>query len=297
MLDFRLKTFLVLCKVMNYTKTAEILHITQPAVSQHIKFLEEDFQVKLFIYKDKNLTLTQAGEILYNFALAMQASSDRTRLLMSLPKATIYPIHFGTTLTIGEYTMPELLEKAALDFPSAHIMMEVNNTEVLLEKLHDGKIDFALLEGHFDKSKYHTMLFSLERFIGVCSPTHPLAKRKLSFHNILQEQLILREQGSGSREIFEQILYEHNASMNSFKNIMQIGNISVIKKLVSKNLGITFLYKEAVKKELSTGNLSVLDIEDFTVEREFNFVFLKDSLHRKEYTRWFDYFISNRNLN
>lgn len=290
MIDFRLKTFLTLCRVLNYTKTAELLHITQPAVSQHIKYLEGEYGVKLFEYKGKTLSLTEAGTILYNFVAGIESSSQRVKEMISLSENVHLPIHFGTTLTIGEYTMPRILSNLIKDYPKIHISMEVGNTKTLLNKLENGDIDFALLEGHFDKSKYNTTMFSKERFIGICSPLNPLAKDKVSFDEIFQERLIVREPGSGSREIFEQILYEHNFTMDSFKQKFEIGNINVIKDLVIKNLGITFLYKKAVEKELINGTLNQINIKDFNVEREYNFVFLKHNLHGKEYVNWFNYF-------
>lgn len=295
MIDYRLKTFLILCKVLNYTKTAEILHITQPAVSQHIKYLEDNYEIKLFDYIGKNLELTEAGRILYDFTLAMETSSDRIKLMMTKPKLKQYPIKFGSTLTIGEYTMSKLISKLIMDFPSLNITMEVGNTSVLLEKLRNGKIDFALLEGHFDKSEYNSMFFSLESFIGVCGSNHRFANKKINFEDILNERLILREIGSGTRDIFEQILYEHNLTMKNFKRITEIGNMSVIKELVKENLGITFLYREVVERELSNGSLKKIDLKDFDVEREFNFVFLKDSLHYQEYTNWYRYFVDLKN--
>ena len=297
MLDFRFNTFLTLCKIKNYTKTAEILHITQPAVSQHIKYLEESYGVKLFNFSGKVLSLTEAGKILYDFTLAIQSSSDRLKLMISRPEDINHPITFGTTLTIGEYVMPNLLINLVSDFPRINITMNVGNTKSLLEKLRDGEIDFAILEGHFDKSDYNSLLFSLENFIGVCSISHPFSDSKVSFKDIFNERLILREEGSGTREIFEQILYEHNTSMKNFKQTMEIGNISLIKEIVSKNQGITFLYEEAVKDELASGILKKINIKDLDVEREFNFVFLKDSLHYKEYEGWFNYFMKKRSKN
>lgn len=295
MIDYRLKTFLTLCKVLNYTKTAEILHITQPAVSQHIKYLEDSYGVKLFNYTNKTLELTDAGKTLYDFVLAMETSSTRVRFMMSKPKLNQYPIIFGSTLTIGEYTMSKLLAKLIMDFPSLNITMEVGNTKILLEKLREGAIDFALLEGHFDKSEYNSKFFSSESFIGVCGASHRFANKQISFEDIFDERLILREVGSGTRDILEQILYEHNLTMNSFKKITEIGNMSVIKELVKENLGITFLYREAVKRELADGSLKKINLRDFNVKREFNFVFLKDSLHQEEYTNWYKYFLDIKN--
>lgn len=292
MIDYRLETFISLCKVLNYTKTAELLHITQPAVSQHIKYLESIYGVKLFNYTGKNLTLTKAGKTLYDFALAMETSSTRIKEILSIPDPSEYPIKFGTTLTIGEFTMSNIISRLIRDFPSLDFTMEVGNTKVLLEKLVNGEIDFALLEGHFDKKEYNSNFFSSESFIGVSSPQHKFANKRIAFEDIFNERLILREIGSGTRDIFEQILYEHNLTRKSFEQITEIGSIGVIKELVKNNLGITFLYKEAVRKELLEGSLTQIRLKDFDVEREFNFVYLKDSLHHKEYNSWYNYFIS-----
>lgn len=289
MLDFRLETFLTLCKLKSYTKTAEYLHITQPAVSQHIRYLEEHYKIKLFTYKKRSLTLTEEGEMLKSFAMTMQAGSNKIKLMLS-DVNKIHPLTFGATLTIAEYTMPPILAKTLLDYPTIDLTMEVDNTQVLLEKLIDGKIDFALLEGHFDKSKYESKIFSIERFIPVCSPKNPLAYNVVNFTDFFNERLILREKGSGTREVFEQTLYEHNLTISNFRSVSKMGNMSVIKNLVKQNLGITFLYEEAVLEELANGELYEIQIPDFKVNREFNFVFLKNSVHEEEYLRWFRYF-------
>lgn len=291
MLDYRLNTFLTLSRVLNYTKTAEILHITQPAVSQHIKFLEEEYGVKLFNYQGKSLSLTKEGESLYSFALSMKTSSDKIKSLISLPRDENIPLRFGTTLTVGEYTMKNILENLLKDYPKIHLTMNVGNTETLLNQLREGQIDFAILEGHFDKSDYFSKFFSLENFIGVSSPDHDFSNRQVSFNELFKERLILREKGSGTRNIFEQILYEHNYTMKSFKQVVEVGNMGIIKTLVENNMGISFLYEEAVKKELAQGRLKRINLSSFNIEREFNFVFLKNSLHEEEYLNWYDYFI------
>lgn len=290
MIDFRLKTFFVLCKVLNYTKTAELLHITQPAVSQHIKYLEDKYNVKLFHYQGKILSLTKEGEVLYRFVGGIESSSQKIKEILLSSKDSTLDINFGTTLTIGEYTMPNILSNLINDYPNVHINMEVNNTETLLNKLENGGIDFALLEGHFDKSKYHTIQFSKERFIGVCSPLNPLSRTGIEFQDIFHENLMIREIGSGSREIFEQILYENNFTIDGFKQIHEIGNISIIKNLVIKNLGISFLYENAVKSELQNRSLKEIPIKDFNIMREYNFVFLQYSLNDNKYIDWFEYF-------
>ncbi len=222
----------------------------------------------------------------------MEVSSDKMKELLSSLDSENPPLRFGTTLTVGGYKMKKVLPKLLNDFPKREITMEIGNTKTLLEKLRSGEIDFAILEGHFDKSEYEWKLFSKERFIGVCSHLHEFKDKNVVFQDILKERLILREKGSGTRSIFEQLLYEHNITMKNFNNTMQIGNMELIKYLVSKNMGITFLYQEAAQIELEEGELVKINLSDFNVEREFNFVYLKDSLHDKDYIEWLNYFLS-----
>lgn len=290
MLDFRLKTFLVLSQVLNYTKTAEVLYISQPAVSQHIKHLETEYNTKLFIYKDKKLSLSKNGEILYNFLINIDNKSKDIINLIDSSNSKITPLNFGTTLTIGEYLMPNILNNLYRTNENIQVNMVVENTKSLLRKLNIGLLDFVLLEGHFDKAKYNYKLVSEEEFIGICSSENILSKDKVSFEDIFKERLLIREVGSGSREIFEHILYEHNYKMTSFNSKSEIGNINTIKYLVENNKGISFLYKKAVQKEIKSDRLKQISISEFNVTREFNFVYLKNSLSQKEITEWFDIF-------
>ncbi len=286
MLDFRHETFLALCRIGHYTKTAEYLHITQPAVSQHIKYLEEIYGGKLFGYRDKKLMLTERGEKLQEFALTMSADSDHMRNLLLNESLNVSLLRFGATLSIGEFVLPGIIGQLLREYPNVHISMPVENTQVLLKKLRDGEIDFALLEGYFDKSQYSCALFSIEEFIPVCGAKHFLAGKPLLLSKMLGERLILRESGSGTRDVLEQILREYNLSIGGFEKVCEIGNMSAIKELVADNLGVTFLYRAAAKQELSSGELKELMIKGFPVRREFNFVWLKNSLHHKEYLAW-----------
>jgi DNA-binding transcriptional LysR family regulator len=287
MLDFRHETFLALCSIKNYTKTAEFLHITQPAVTQHIKFLENYYNVKLFNFEKKILSLTEEGKILYDYAVTMSADNKRMKNIFAEKEAGDLSVSFGTTLTVGEYIMPGILKKLLKKHPGMHITMLVDNTQVLLKKLKEGDIDFVILEGFFEKTKYDSIVFSTEDFVSVCSAESELKNRTVTLQEILGERIILREKGSGTRDIFEQILYKHNLGIGSFENKCEVGNISVIKELVKSNLGITFLYKAAAEKELAENTLKILNIKGFSEKHELNFVFLKDSIFKKEYLKWY----------
>jgi DNA-binding transcriptional LysR family regulator len=294
LLDFRHHTFLALCKIGSYTKTADHLHITQPAVTQHIKHLEKVYGGKLFSYDGKALTLTERGRLLYDFTTTMMTDSKRIKDIVLAVNHQAKTLAFGATRTIGEYIMPGIIANLMSRMPNLHLLMPVENTQILLEKLRDGEIAFAFLEGFFDKSHYDARLFSREEFIAICAPDSPFAGREVKFEELLNSRLVLREEGSGSLDILEHVLHERNLTRDSFQSIIEIGNIPAIKQLVANGVGISFLYKAAVLDELASGRLAAINIRDLSVSREFNFVFLKDSIHSREYLDWFEIFRAAR---
>lgn len=285
MLDFRYQTFLTLCSCSSFTKAAELLHITQPAVSQHIRYLEEFYGCKLFDTVNRNIRLTHQGELLREFATTVFSDSKHLRENISSVQTQSMKFSFGATLSIGEYVMPDILSRLLEKYPDMRFHMAVANTQVLLERLNSGELDFIVVEGLFDKSGYDSSLFSLERFIPVCSPGSEFADKEVAFQDITGSRLILRESGSGTREIFENILQKNNYSLHSFEKMIEIGNMAAIKKMVSKGLGITFLFEVAGKSEIEYGSLSIIDIQGFSEWREFNFVMLKDSFFCEQFMK------------
>ena len=230
MLDFRMNTFLTLCELGSYTKTAEALNITQPAVTQHIQRLEQEFGVSLFYHEGKQLRLTSKGEALFRFVLNVKAESLKMEAILKASDERKRRITFGATLSIGEYMMPEILAEYLKQHGDIHISMLVENTDTLMHKLQHGMIDFAFIEGSFHKGDYHYRLFSRERFIPVCSPNFPISKNKLSLSQLCNFPLIVREKGSGTRNILENALLEYNLTLKDFKVIQEIGNFAVGEK-------------------------------------------------------------------
>ncbi len=289
MIDQRFITFLELCNTMNYTKTAKNLHMTQPAVTHHIHYIESLYNIKLFTYTGKNLNITEQGKVLRELLRSLYNDSVKIEEKIKEFPFIGKKINFGATLTIGEYVMPIPLRNYIIKNPDAKIIMQVDNTEMLINMIKEGKIDFAIIEGKFDKNDYDYRLFSVEEFIGVVSPKHRFAKKEIEFSDIFKERFIAREPGSGTRSIFEDYLIEQNRSINSFESYMEIGNLNTIKNLVKDNMGITFLYKAAAKSEIERGELCQLNIKNYSIKREFNFVALKNSMFIHEYTEFFDF--------
>ncbi|MCQ4697239.1 LysR family transcriptional regulator [Paeniclostridium sordellii] len=289
MIDFRLKTFIDLCETKSYTKTAKRLCITQPAVSQHIKYIESKYNIKLFDYIGKNLTLTKLGQDFLNNILKLKTMSLSIENNLKNSKCVSKSLSFGATRSIGEFVMPNIIKNYLKDCPNANLSMVVDNTKTLLDMLKKGVLEFCFIEGHFNKADYETHLFSYEDFIFIASPKNHLAKKSnLSIEDLFGENLILREQGSGSRDIFELWLYEQNYSNKNFNSLLQVGNINLIKDLVKNNFGISIIYKVAVMDELEKNELIMLDINSMKLSHEFNFIYLKDSIFASEYVDFFN---------
>ncbi|CEQ26792.1 LysR family transcriptional regulator [Paraclostridium sordellii] len=289
MIDFRLKTFIDLCETKSYTKTAKRLCITQPAVSQHIKYIESKYNIKLFDYIGKNLTLTKLGQDFLNNILKLKTMSLSIENNLKNSKCISKSLSFGATRSIGEFVMPNIIKNYLKDCPNANLSMVVDNTKTLLDMLKKGVLEFCFIEGHFNKADYETHLFSYEDFIFIASPKNHLAKKSnLSIEDLFGENLILREQGSGSRDIFELWLYEQNYSNKNFNSLLQVGNINLIKDLVKNNFGISIIYKVAVIDELEKNELIMLDINSMKLSHEFNFIYLKDSIFASEYVDFFN---------
>lgn len=282
MLDFRLQTFLAVWNEKGYTRAAEKLFVTQPAVSQHIKYLEQQLGTDLFRSVGRQLFLTDAGAMLYRYAAAVQAEGKKTEaVIRSLPGSV--PLRFGATRTIGEYVLPHPLRDYLRNHPQAELSMVVDNTDILLGKLLDGGIDFAFIEGIFDRQTFATSLFLRDAFIPVCAPGDSLCTGPVDLHDLFSRRLIVREHGSGSRVILENALASLNATTQDFRQVLELGNLEVIKDLVGEGLGIAFLYARSVENELASGKLSRIPLKGFAVFHDYSFVRLKNSVYEQTY--------------
>lgn len=287
MVEHRMLTFLTVCQYMNFTKAAEELNVTQPAVSQHIHYLEEEYGVKLFALQGKKMALTEEGKVFLNYAKTMRHNEICLREKLEVVKKKKVRLNFGATLTIGEYLMPDCLSKYLKRHPDSMVRMQVANTKELLEKMDMGELEFAFIEGYFSKEEYDSLFFSREEYIAVCGNHYPFQKEPVRLEDLFLERMIIRECGSGTREIFEKAIAEQNVNLNDFEYITEIGNIQTIKTLVQENLGITFLYRTAVQEQLEEGTLRELPLENFQSCHDFNCVFRKGSTFEEEFRTLF----------
>lgn len=284
MLDYRIYTFLAVCRNMSFTKAADELNITQPAVSQHIKYLEDMYNTRLFSFNGKKMSITNEGRVLLNAATTMLHDSIHLRETLSAIKGEKKKLSFGATLTVGEYIVPYHMDKIIEKFGAEDINIKIANTNELLEDINSGSVDFALVEGYFEKSEYDYLTYSSEPYIAVAGIKLP----EQSIEELLNYRIIVREEGSGTRAIFENVLSAHNLRVDDFAGKLEINNIGAIKSLVANGTGISFIYKRAVEKELNDNSIFEVKIKDFSVNYNFTFVWRKNSIYADYYREVFE---------
>ena len=283
MIDTRLLTFINLSKLKNYTRTAEVLHMTQPAVTQHIKFLENHYNIKLFYKQGREYHLTEEGDILLEYAYKVLSLSDKTERLLSGTNGIPRKYRLGATLTIGGYLIPRLLASYKTIYPLTELSLSVKNTESTLKDLKAEAIDLALIEGEFPRDKFNYKLLKKDELILVASPTNHLTSKKVvTIEDIKKEKMIAREIGSGTRDHVTQKLISLGIDLKDFNISMEVGNLNATITLVASNVGISIISKEAVREELLEKKLIHIPVEGFKLEREFNFVY-----SNAEYTKTF----------
>lgn len=289
MLDNRIFTFLDLCKTRSFTQTAANLHMTQPAVSQHIKHLEEIYGAKLVYYKDRTVSITKQGKLLEKFARSMYINDKKFKKIMKSSVDSPKELSFASTRIISEFILPEVLPRYLEKYNYEKINMVVTESKEALNKLYLGEVDFVITDGSFRANDYKCAHLFREETIAVCSPFHPFAKYPVDFSELISERLIYRSQTSEAYNNLEMILSEKGYSIGDFKKTMAIGSTTSIKELVKHNVGITFLYRFAVQKELQGKSLAKINIRNFSIYRDIYFVWLKDSFFENDAFILFEY--------
>lgn len=293
MLDFRTETFLTVCQTMNFTAAAKQLNITQPAVSQHIHFLEDQYHTSLFIYRNKQLFLTRSGEILRKHLLTMK--NDEKAILEELKSnfTGIETLSIGVTMTIGEYAIVDKLANFLIHHPEINIHLHYDNTFQLLKLLDHGQISMAIVEGNYPKENYSHKKYSTEDYIAVCAASHHFfTDHPHTVNDLLYERLLVREKGSGTRNILEQSLIARGLHISDFIHYTQVENMHTIIDLLKKDCGISFLYKIAVENELQSGRLREISLDDFKMQHDFNIIWEKHSIYTNKYLSICEEFIS-----
>ena len=279
-MDAKLHTFLTLCQTMNYRLAAERLHLSQPAVTKQIQALEQSLQTKLFYYDGHTLHKTEKCLLLEQYAITQQYQFEELQLAIAGKERT--QLRIGATKTIGDYVLLDAI-KDYLNDPSHELSLVVDNTKHLLQMLDENQLDFAVIEGTFSKTKYDSYLLRMEPFVGICAKDHPLCGKHIPVEDLLKETIIVREEGSGTRRIFEERLTVVGYDLNDFFRKVSISSFVSIKALVAAGIGISFLYKSVVSQEETIGTFTV---DGLTAPHAFHVVYTRNT-NSKSYAEQF----------
>lgn len=276
--DHKLKVFCTVAETKSFSKTSEIIHLTQPAVSLQIQALEEMYETKLFDRSSSKVTLTPAGEVLYKYAkdiLALYASAEKVIGEMTgLVKGSIT---IGAGSTIGNYLLPSVIS----DFRKAHPKIKVNlfvaNMQRVIELLNAGNINVGLVEGDVKRQRMVVEKLLNDELLVIVPAHHPWAKRKeVSVTELIDEPFILREAGSGTRQTIEKFLLQHGITLQNMKVSMVLGSTQAIKEAVENGLGISIISRWSVRKEVKFGTLCTLNFKEEKMVRNFSLITYKN---------------------
>ncbi|OUP10498.1 LysR substrate-binding domain-containing protein [Collinsella sp. An2] len=288
MLDPRMHTFLEVYRQGGFTKAAEALHLSQPAVSQHIRILERTLGAQLFVKRGRSTVPTAAGDVLYRQVSRLE--NDASRIADEVRRAAAADgetaLRFGATRTVADYVMPSILSRQLQEQPAAHLAMTVGNTHELIDQLEQGDIDFAIVEGPYDRTHFDGAALSHEPYVAVAAAES--IGTPASVTDLLGQRLIVREEGSGTREILERALAVRDLGLGDFTDVVELGSITTIKACVAAGQGISFLYRTAVRTELDAGGLVDVTPPDFSIVHDFTLIWQRDSIYGERYRHQVD---------
>ena len=279
-MDPKLHTFLTLCQTMNYRLAAERLHLSQPAVTKQIQSLEQALQTKLFFYDGHTLHKTEKCLLLERYAISQQYQFQELQLAIADKKRL--KLRLGATKTIGDYVLIDAIKEYLRD-PGHELSLVVDNTRHLLQMLDENRLDFAVIEGNFSKTKYDSYLLRMEPFVGICAKNSSLSGKHLPIEDLLKETIVVREEGSGTRRIFEERLTVSGYGLNDFSREISISSFVAIKALVASGVGISFLYRSVVA---DAENIGIFTVDGITDPHPFHVVYTRNT-NAKNYAEQF----------
>lgn len=277
MINQKLYSLLKVAQFKSYTEAAKQLSLTQPAVSQHIKQLEDELGIHIFERINNELRVTPQGEIAVHYAERMASLFENMKNEIRDERSKVSNLSLGVTHSAESNPIAEAIAKYASSHKGVRIKMVTDTISNLYDKLRIYEIDLAIVEGREADPNMRYTLLDTDSLMLVTSPDHPLAKKGfVTVGDIKKEKLILRLPNSNTRNQFESHLISNNMDIAEFDVILEVDNVATIKDLVRRNFGVSILAQSACLDELKKGKITALPIENFSMMREINIVYNKD---------------------
>lgn len=278
-MDFRLKVFCSVANNLSFTKASNELSISQPAISRHIHELELQYNTSLFERTGSRVKLTAAGELLLSHAQSLLAAFRRLDFEMNLLTNKISgELKIGASTTISQYVLPPLLASFIGKFPDVKVSLLNGNSDEIERALLQGDITLGLVEGGYRNSALSYHLFMKDELVVVASTKGKCAKYdEITLRELRELPIVIRENGSGTLHVLQKSLAERNIKLTEMNVLLQLGSTESIKLFLENSDALGIVSIRAVTRELLSGALKIIDVEDFVVERDFQFVTLRGS--------------------
>ncbi|MFV1997564.1 MAG: selenium metabolism-associated LysR family transcriptional regulator [Acidiferrobacterales bacterium] len=274
MADRRLQVFHTVARLLSFTKAAETLHMTQPAVTFQIRQLEEHFNTRLFDRTHNRISLTEAGGKVFEYSdkiLSLYGEMDNK--VRELTGDVSGVLLIGASTTIAEYVLPSLLGEFKIKYPSVNMRLSVSNSVGVVHMVENNTVDVGIVESPITNKNLAVEVCWHDNLVFICPPDHELAKEKtIPVAKLKDLPYVCREEGSGTREFICAHLKQNNIAMQDLNVSLEVGSPEAIKSAVEAGLGISIVSEATVVKELKLHTLAAIPL-DPPLERPFSIVY------------------------
>ena len=289
--DTRLRVFHTVAKHMSFTRAAEEMKLTQPAITFQIRQIEEHFDTRLFDRHHNRVALTEAGTTVFQYADRIITLYQETeKAVHEMTGATRGLVKLGATTTPGEYLLPAVLSGFNQRFPDVQIHLTIYNTPQVIQKLEDAAIDLGMVEGPVKNKQLILAPCIADELVVVLVPNHSLAEmEEIPIQQLKKHPFISREEGSGTRTIIAKALGEAGLPFEKLNIVLEMSSTEAVKTAVENGAGFSVLSQVSLGKELQLGSLVIRRIKDIPMHRTINFVYQKQKFRTKAVETFLDY--------
>jgi len=290
MADRRLQVFFAVAKHGSFTRAADSLFMTQPAVTFQIKQLEEHFNCRLFERQHQKIALTDAGQLVFGFAEKILALSDEMEgRVAELTGQMGGTLDIGASTTLGEFILPAVLSKFNELYPQVHLRMVVGNSEQIQTSVTEGALDLGLVDNAVSMKSITAESVGTDTLAAVCAKGYPLAElAAVKAEELAEYEYVSREPGSGTRECIEAYLKQNGMTPEQLKTVMELGSPEALKNVVLTGLGYALMSPSVVRREITRGELVAIPLEP-PLQREFTLIMPKERFRSRTISAFCDF--------
>lgn len=284
MLDYRMDTFLSLCETKSYTRTAECLHLTQPSVTQHIKYLEQFYQCQLFRYDGRRVELTEAGQYLQDKMILQRARDAEIRKRLNRLEEDVL-LDIGLTPTVAFSPLLKPLCPYMHTVADPRVKLHVADTRQLLRRMQNGMLDAVIVEGDIPDMLVEATELHREKIIAATCPALAEQLYGCTWQQLMHQPLILMESGCGLRTLVQQNLSSRGISLYDFADVLEVDSFTILKEQLRQGDGIAFLFESTVARERAEHDLKRIYIDTPSMYGTIYFVSMRERLEQEPLVR------------